>query len=177
MITLGYGDIVPTTSQERIYVIFVTLISCGVFAYSLNAIGGIVQEITKKNSDFRMKMGNLRAHMRQRGISGALQMRVNKYYQYLNEEQLKDNEGGQMLLNQCTSALKKEVLTEMYGKLLMSKKEFRLNFSKEFLITLAPKLKEKRHSPEEIIFNEQQFNKCVYFVMRGNIILQKNTNF
>ncbi len=42
MITLGYGDIVPVTTQEKIYVLIVTFVSCGVFGYSLNAIGSIV---------------------------------------------------------------------------------------------------------------------------------------
>ena len=37
MITVGYGDIHPFT----IYVIIMTLISCGVFAYSVNTIGNI----------------------------------------------------------------------------------------------------------------------------------------
>ena len=36
-ITLGYGDIVPVTNYEKIYIIAVTLISCAVFAYSLNS--------------------------------------------------------------------------------------------------------------------------------------------
>jgi hypothetical protein len=39
MITLGYGDIYPITKIEKIYVIFVTIISCGVFAYIINTIG------------------------------------------------------------------------------------------------------------------------------------------
>jgi len=39
MITIGYGDITPITTIERIFVILITLLSCGVFAYSLNQIG------------------------------------------------------------------------------------------------------------------------------------------
>ena len=42
MITLGYGDLYPITTLEKIYVIIVTLISCGVFAYAVNAIGYIL---------------------------------------------------------------------------------------------------------------------------------------
>ena len=44
MITVGYGDIHPNTNSEKIYVIIMTLISCGVFAYSVNTIGNIFQE-------------------------------------------------------------------------------------------------------------------------------------
>lgn len=43
MITIGYGDITPITVYERSFVIFVTLISCGVFAYSVNQIGIILK--------------------------------------------------------------------------------------------------------------------------------------
>ena len=46
MITVGYGDIVPVNNIERIFVIIITLISCGVFAYSVNSIGTIVASIS-----------------------------------------------------------------------------------------------------------------------------------
>jgi hypothetical protein len=36
MITVGYGDIYPVNVAEKIYIIFVTLFSCGVFAYCVN---------------------------------------------------------------------------------------------------------------------------------------------
>lgn len=61
----------------------------------------------------------------------------------------------------------------MYSKVLESRKEFRLNFSKEFLTKLAPKMNECRIGPEEIIFKENEYCKKVYFLMRGNISLQR----
>ncbi len=67
--------------------------------------------------------------------------------------------------------MKNEVLTEMYSKVLASRKEFRLNFSKDFLMKLAPKMHESTLGPEEMIFKENEFNKKVYFLMRGNIAL------
>lgn len=36
MITVGYGDISAVTTNERIYIIFITFIACGVFAYAVN---------------------------------------------------------------------------------------------------------------------------------------------
>jgi hypothetical protein len=45
MMTVGYGDIAPTNSHERIYVMVVTLVSCGVFAYAVNTVGAIFQKM------------------------------------------------------------------------------------------------------------------------------------
>lgn len=41
MSTIGYGDISPVSISERIFGSIVTLIACGVFAYSVNCIGSI----------------------------------------------------------------------------------------------------------------------------------------
>lgn len=36
MITVGYGDIHPINNCEKIVIIIMTLLSCGVFAYAVN---------------------------------------------------------------------------------------------------------------------------------------------
>ncbi len=41
MTTVGYGDITPITSVEKIFCIIAMLISCCIFAYIMNSIGGI----------------------------------------------------------------------------------------------------------------------------------------
>jgi hypothetical protein len=53
MITVGYGDIVAFTIQERIFFCFVMILSCGVFAYSLNNIGSIFQEMYAEDNKFK----------------------------------------------------------------------------------------------------------------------------
>jgi hypothetical protein len=41
MITVGFGDTVPCNIYEKLYVMVMMLISCGVFGYSINMIGSI----------------------------------------------------------------------------------------------------------------------------------------
>lgn len=45
MITIGYGDTVPITDMEIIYVIIMSLFACGVFGYAVNTIGNIFKEM------------------------------------------------------------------------------------------------------------------------------------
>jgi len=53
MVTVGYGDIVPTNTIERGFVVVITLISCGVFAYTVNSIGMIITNLAQKNVKFK----------------------------------------------------------------------------------------------------------------------------
>lgn len=41
MVTVGYGDITPVTKSEKITTIFLTMTSCGIFAFAVSTIGQI----------------------------------------------------------------------------------------------------------------------------------------
>ena len=53
MVTVGYGDIYPSNIYERTCCIFLMILTCGVFAYSLNIFGSIIQEMNKKDRNFK----------------------------------------------------------------------------------------------------------------------------
>lgn len=53
MLTVGYGDILPTTSLEKLFAIFTMLTGCCLFAYIINSLGTIIDEI--KNSDENLR--------------------------------------------------------------------------------------------------------------------------
>ena len=53
VMTVGYGDVVPQNDIERLFVLLTTLFACMVFAYSINTIGVIVQDINKDNTKFK----------------------------------------------------------------------------------------------------------------------------
>ena len=44
-ITVGYGDILPVNRNEMILSVFTMIFTCGVFGYSLNVIGNIINDI------------------------------------------------------------------------------------------------------------------------------------
>lgn len=39
MITVGFGDITPKTTNEKAYVIVMTIFSCGIFGFCVNKLG------------------------------------------------------------------------------------------------------------------------------------------
>ena len=53
IMTVGYGDITPTNINEAIYTILTVFFGCGLFAYFINSVGGIVKDITNESRIFR----------------------------------------------------------------------------------------------------------------------------
>lgn len=45
MVTVGYGDIVPITTVEKVYAISAILMASGLFGYTMNKIGSIFQSM------------------------------------------------------------------------------------------------------------------------------------
>ena len=48
MCTVGYGDIVPATYRELIFSVFCILSATGVFAYNVNEVGCVFNELKKR---------------------------------------------------------------------------------------------------------------------------------
>ena len=79
MITVGFGDIVPKNINEKIYVMNVQLLGCGVFAYVVSAIGNIFQDIAKKTDFFKQQKYEIMDYMLNRNISSNTQIKIIKY--------------------------------------------------------------------------------------------------
>jgi len=53
MVSVGYGDIVPVTSAERVYTVIAMIISSALFGYSLNTVGEIIREMNREKDQRR----------------------------------------------------------------------------------------------------------------------------
>lgn len=53
LLTVGYGDIAPNTNSEKVFVIIMSLITCGVFGYAINSIGAIFKEMEERKEHIR----------------------------------------------------------------------------------------------------------------------------
>ena len=53
MVTVGYGDLYPGNIIERAICIVLMILSCGVFAYSLNRFGTILEQMYRNENSFK----------------------------------------------------------------------------------------------------------------------------
>jgi len=51
--TIGYGDIKPINTVERIFMIIFALFACCLFGYIINGVGQILSELDSENEQYR----------------------------------------------------------------------------------------------------------------------------
>ncbi|CAD8072680.1 unnamed protein product [Paramecium sonneborni] len=182
MTTVGYGDITPVTSVEKIFGIVVMLLACCIFAYIMNSIGGIFVSMDYNEKLIRQKMGQANQFLKSNDIPKDLQARVRKYLEYKYEKestQVNEKEA----LDVLSYSLRVEVLAAVNTDLINNSKVFKQNrFERELLLQLPFELEEQIFGPEECIFLEgddpiEQENgqnieeRCLYFLNQGQVML------
>jgi hypothetical protein len=82
MVTVGYGDIVPMNSYERLYCILAMSVAGGVYAFTLNTIGKKVGEVNKLAGLFRENMIYVSQWMVTNNLPKDLRIKVRRYLEY-----------------------------------------------------------------------------------------------
>lgn len=79
---VGYGDVVPKTSHERLFGIFAELV--GVFAFGLvvGYVSTLVESVSYKNSVHRERHLKMSTYIKQRNLPGNLQKRLNEHVKW-----------------------------------------------------------------------------------------------
>ncbi|CAD8066524.1 unnamed protein product [Paramecium primaurelia] len=168
-VTVGYGDIVPVTTVERVFVIVVTLLICGVFGYCLSNIGNIFKQITDKKAVYKQRIREINQHIRKRGLSYNLQLKVKKYFEYFLKVKQEEDQHAEQFIEQLTKHLREEVLTDIYSKTLKQSRFLRENFSEEILNRLCQIVKETKLYPEQVLFQRNDSPKALWFVLSGAV--------
>ncbi|KAL4483975.1 hypothetical protein ABPG72_013981 [Tetrahymena utriculariae] len=171
MITVGYGDITPFTNIEIGTCIVIMTIACGVFAYSVNEIGTLIQDLRKNQQEIKKNLQTISRYMHNKNISNELRYEIREYLLYYwTEESNKDGEKENLIINQLSDSLKETLIIEANHLVLSDSPVFRDNFSPEILKRTVPLIKEFRCTPEEIIYFEGETDEgCIYFIEKGSV--------
>ncbi|KRX08373.1 Cyclic nucleotide-binding protein [Pseudocohnilembus persalinus] len=187
MSTVGYGDISPSTQQEKILVIILTLISCGIFAYAINTIGSIFRDKQLKNASIKKKKYEISKYMIKRNINKKSQLMALKALEYMEHQQDNGNIEGLQVLNTIPQSIssknlfnliisyiqikfQEEIFIDFYGRVLGKSKFFRQGgFSEQILKELSATMKEITVGPGTKIFEQGKLNPNLYFLIEGSL--------
>ncbi|CAD8064276.1 unnamed protein product [Paramecium sonneborni] len=168
-LTIGYGDIIPVTKYEQIFVIFVTLLSSIIFGYTISSIGSIFAQMSENKNYLRDRMTMIDSFIKKRGLNKDLQVKVKKFFEYYLKQERDTESECEKLMIHLSGNLNKEVKIDFYKNLLQNSKLIRQNFSQQFIEKLCILVKEQTFVPEEIISIQGQKVDRIYFILKGEV--------
>ena len=140
MTTIGYGDIVPTATSERFFLILNMLISTGVFAYVVGSICGIVSNMDRKNNEFHELIDELNKFMTEARLPPLLMTRLRDYFKYRHRTSSMESMG--KLLDFMSPQLRGEVALHVTGNWL-NKVPLFSGTPPEFVVSISQMLPEE----------------------------------
>ena len=82
MVTVGYGDIHPVTTAERIITMCNMIVSSAVYAYIINEISTMVRMYNTLATKYEERMKYVNKFMKQKGIPDELRTKIIRYLEY-----------------------------------------------------------------------------------------------
>ncbi|KAL4467000.1 hypothetical protein ABPG74_010597 [Tetrahymena malaccensis] len=181
MVTVGYGDVIPISYEEKAVNILFMLFLCGIFGYSMNTVGSILQSLNEDQAQIRQNMSIINQFMNRTKVSKKTQNAIREYLEYFwSEQRDKNHKQEEQIFQILPENLRQNLLMEGKGIVLKQTAIFRDNFSDAFKQKIVPLIKERHYIPEQMITIQGELDDCdIYFIEKGsvNILIDCNQNY
>ena len=171
--TVGFGDIVAQSIKERVFMIFFINFACILFAYNINRIGMILQNMNKGENELKRMIHSINGYMKLNNIDFSLKIKIRNYLEYIwQAEKTQNNNETQEIINRLSKSLKEELLLNANGFVLDELSLFKNNFSEQSMRKIICQMKQINMIPGDIIFQENGTNdENLYIVQDGKVEL------
>ncbi|KAL4465096.1 hypothetical protein ABPG73_022593 [Tetrahymena malaccensis] len=176
MVTVGYGDITPISLQEKVFVIFMVVYSCGAFGYIVSSIGNIFTERAQIKAKYKSQLVDIIHYMRTRNIDQTIQSQVFQYLHYLEQMDHYNHQKGEQIVQKLSPYLQSQINMNSYYPFLNKTNIFKLNFKNSILVSASLKMKELTFGPGQIIFNENDCDNRIFYILKGEVQLSYNNH-
>ncbi|OQR87662.1 transcriptional regulator, Crp/Fnr family [Achlya hypogyna] len=164
MTTVGFGDIYPVTTQERLFTVVAMVVSAGTYAYVIASMSSIVASMNVTQSRYYERLNEVNAYMKARDLPASLQLRTRKYYRYFLQRKTVYNEAS--ILEDLPTNLKGEV-TEHYIKVTIRDVAFFHDLPHGFTTEIALHLKPTFFPPNSLVLSMGDAASEMFIVSKG----------
>ena len=151
MLTVGYGDILPLTYLEHCFAIIAMMITCCVFAYIMNTIGNILEELNNQRAYLRKQQNLVNHFLKEKKIDNKLQLKIKKHLVNVWNLKKENKIDTNSLIEKIPETFREEVMLQIYGRFLKSNKVLKKMFSMKLLEKMSIIAREKVFIPDDII--------------------------
>jgi len=151
MTTVGYGEIHPYTTNEKITVMCCMFVSNIMFAYIVGAVGDTVQRSNELSEKLRSQMISIERLLIHKRIPQEMRIKVRRYLEYMMEEKKKAVVDEGEIMNLLSVPLRDELLIYFHGSVMQSFTLFD-DFTVDFLSYLTFFMRNEQFSVNDSIF-------------------------
>jgi hyperpolarization activated cyclic nucleotide-gated potassium channel 2 len=170
MITIGYGDITPTTKGEKLFAISVMLFACAVFAFVMNKINELLADLDSKSATYKARLVSIMTYLVKKKVNHELKMRIKQFAEFMLQVNSSYNIDQGELLGMLSENLKHELIIQLNLKQLKMCKVLTENFSIRFVEQCSYILHEKNYTVDDLIFNEEEQDDCALYILKSGMV-------
>eukprot|EP00177_Eucheuma_denticulatum_P006201 GFKZ01011314.1.p1 GENE.GFKZ01011314.1~~GFKZ01011314.1.p1 ORF type:complete len:759 (-),score=136.18 GFKZ01011314.1:659-2905(-) len=112
--TIGYGDVVPENTLERIYVIVIMFFGAAMFAYVISQVSNVQDQLNESRVEHRKKMDQWMDYAKFHDLDDKLHAAIRKNLEEdFQKQRLRDE---QALLEGISCDLRRKVLDKIHGE-------------------------------------------------------------
>lgn len=176
LLTVGFGDIVPKTTAEKLYATLCMILSCGVFAFLLSSIGTLVAKqsaLDDKHKDLTISMN---AMMNDKQFPPSLRERVRLFLQAARGHRQSNPFDDQKIFQLLSAPLREEISAYIHGTAVISCWIFR-GMSRKAVALTGRSMKSEIFAQGELLFPEGSCRAKLYYIETGRVeIVHLRTN-
>ena len=166
MTTIGYGDVVPSNRDERLFTVCAELAGSCVFLYGLTQVTQLIANFNTADVEFQRLMDRANEYFEFRHIPLPLRVKVREFFHYKRAGSLFHAEDE--LLSHLSDDIRVEVqLWSMRD--VLNAVPFLRDADERFVKLIVERLVRKVYAPREIIVRQGDVGHEMYFVAHGEV--------
>ena len=172
VMTVGYGDVTPTTDGEQLFTVYIMIVGAGFFGFILANMANLVSKLDAHAQRYHDKMDAMRSYMKNRNLPKELQQRIQRYYKHYLDQKTAFDE--RELLGELSTFLRQEVALCIINETIYSIPFFRER-DPHFLAQLLTVLNPLTCGEGDFVIQKGEEGREMYIVISGLMeVLGKN---
>ena len=168
LLSVGYGDIIPRTIGERLFVSFFMIVCAFFYSFLITLISFLYSKNENKIASLLEKEECLKQINKEYFLKEEFYLKVHNAILHYN----KDNKADSMtLIENLPRLLKYEMQSIVFNKIIQNLKFFDKTENNAFIFETCNFMKGQIYEKKVILVTEGNIMEEIYFVLKGKIIL------
>jgi voltage-gated potassium channel len=164
--TVGYGDVVPSNTEEMLYAMAVMMVGVGTYGYVIGAVVAALSNINPAKAEYLAAVERIDTFMRYKKIPADLQHRIREYYAYLWEKRLGLQES--RVVSELPPGLMEEV-SLFLKRGIIEKVPFFKGASDELVREISTQMRPVVYTPGDYVFRAGDTARDMFFISSGSL--------